>query len=76
MANQAPAQIAAALHAQGKTYEDLVHMYADMVSRLLQQERRFVTAAGSYASSVVNACVTLQSLLSSPATLRPVCPRA
>jgi hypothetical protein len=32
VANQAPVQIAAALHAQGKTYEDLVHMYADMVS--------------------------------------------
>jgi succinate dehydrogenase hydrophobic anchor subunit len=32
VANQAPAQIAAVLHAQGKTYEDLVHMYADMVS--------------------------------------------
>jgi hypothetical protein len=31
VANEAPAQIAAALHAQGKTYEDLVHMYADMV---------------------------------------------
>jgi hypothetical protein len=34
VANQAPAQIAAALHAQGKTYEDLVHMYADMVRKL------------------------------------------
>lgn len=32
LANQAPGQVAAALHAQGKTYDDLVHMYADMVS--------------------------------------------
>lgn len=30
--NQAPAQLAIGLHAQGKTYEDLVTMYADMVS--------------------------------------------
>eukprot|EP00878_Enallax_costatus_P016264 GHUV01017061.1.p1 GENE.GHUV01017061.1~~GHUV01017061.1.p1 ORF type:complete len:702 (+),score=287.51 GHUV01017061.1:1505-3610(+) len=30
LVNQPPAQIAAVLHAQGRTYEDLVTMYADM----------------------------------------------
>jgi len=29
---QPPGQVAAALQAQGKSYEDVVHLYADMVS--------------------------------------------